>query len=156
MLRFNIIISYTRAIQREEKYKRYKCGNSNIQEFPTSKVYQQQGSNSQRRPTLSQNPPISLISPLLRPGNLQEVLQCGICLPQSSCNYQHRTAVAVPKRHTVHPHPSNLNNYHLHPSIISETDIFRDLMDFVKNSSLLRTCASRNNVHSRNIKILLD
>ena len=64
MLGFNIIISQTRASQREDKYKRYKCGNSNIQEFPTVKGCQHQGPKSQSQPVLSQNPPVSIISPL--------------------------------------------------------------------------------------------
>ena len=59
------------ASQREEKDKRYKFGNSNIQNFPTAKGYQRQGPNSQRQPTLSQKLPVSLISPLPCHRNLQ-------------------------------------------------------------------------------------
>ena len=56
--------------------------------------------------------------------------------------YHHRTSEVGPKLHTVNPHPSNLHNYLLHRSIMSEKSIFRDFMDVVKNSSTLRACAS--------------
>ena len=59
------------AIHREDKDKRYKCGNRYIQDLPTTKVCQHQGPNSQRKPTLPQKPPISLISLLPRHINLQ-------------------------------------------------------------------------------------
>ena len=71
MLRFNIVTAQEIASYREEKYKRYKCGDSNSQELPTTKGLQHQGPNSQRNPTLPQNPPVSLISPLPRHRNIQ-------------------------------------------------------------------------------------
>ena len=71
MLNFNIIISQKSVNHREEKYKRYKCGNSNNQYFSTTKCCQHQGPNSQRQKTLSQKPPVSLIYPLPRHINLQ-------------------------------------------------------------------------------------
>ena len=64
--------------------------------------------------------------------------------------------MADPKRHTVHPHPSNLHPYHLHTSIMSDKDLFRAFMDFVKNYLPLVTCASKYKVNSRIIKNLLD
>ena len=53
-------------------------------------------------------------------------------------------------------HPSNIHPYILHTSIMSGENIFRDFMDVVKNSSTLRNCASKYNVHSRIIKNPLD
>ena len=61
--------------------------------------------------------------------------------------YHHRIAVAGPKLHTVNPHPSNLHLYLLHPPIMSDKNLFRAFMDVVKNSSTLRSYASRYNVH---------
>ena len=109
MLRFNIIIAYTREKQIYEKYKKYKCWNINSQELPTYKVCKHQSPSSQRQPTLPQNRPVSLISPLLRHRNLQEGLHSGVCLLISSWTYHQRTEVGCPKYHTVHPHPSNLH-----------------------------------------------
>ena len=57
--------------QREEKDKRYKCGNINSQDFPNPKGCQHQGPNSQRQPTISQKLPVSIIYTLLRHRNLQ-------------------------------------------------------------------------------------
>ena len=108
------------------------------------------------QPTLSQNPPVSLISPLLCHRNLQVGLHSGSCLHLSDWTYHHRTVVTGPKRHTVHPHPSNLHPYHLHPSVMPDKDLFHAFMDFVQNSSPLRTCASKYNVHTRIIKNTLD
>ena len=71
MIGFNLIIAQTRARQREEKDKRYNCGNSNSQDLPNAEGCQHQGSNSQRQPTLSQKPPVSLISPFPRRRNLK-------------------------------------------------------------------------------------
>ena len=68
----------------------------------------------------------------------------------------HIIAVSGPKPHTVKPHPSNLHPYLLHTSIMSDKNFFRDFMDVVKNSSTLRACSSRYNVHSRIIKNLRD
>ena len=39
---------------------------------------------------------------------------------------------------------------------MSDETFFRDFMDVLKNSSTLRSCASRYNIHSRIIKNLLD
>ena len=71
-------------------------------------------------------------------------------------NYHHRTTVAGPKLHTVNPYPSNLQPYLLHPSIMSDKNLFCDFMYVVKNFSTLRACTSRYNVHSIIIKNLLD
>ena len=76
--------------------------------------------------------------------------------PPYGWTYHHRTAVAGPKLLTVNPHPSNLHPYLLHPSIMSKENLFCDFVDVVKNSSTLRACDSRYNVHSRIIKNLLD
>ena len=69
-------------------------------------------------------------------------------------NYHHRTAVLGPKLHTVNPYPSNLQPYLLHPSIMSDKNLFCDFMYVVKNVSTLKTCTSRYNVHSIIIKNL--
>ena len=53
-------------------------------------------------------------------------------------------------------HPSNFHPYNLHPSIMSDERLFCAFMDVVNNSLPLRTCASKYNVHSRNIKNFLD
>ena len=129
----------------------YKCININGQDFPTAKGCQRQGPNTQSQPTLSQNPPVSLIPPLPRHKNLHKGLQSRICLPLSVWTYHHKTALVGSKIY-----PSNLPPYHLHPSIMSEKNIFCAFMDFVKNSSMLRACASKYNVHSRIINHLLD
>ena len=84
----------------------------------------------------------------------QNATQYTTTLPTSiliDWTYYHRIAVAGPRHHTVNPHPSDL-----HPSIMSNKILFRDFMDVVKNSSVLRACASRYNVCSRIIKNLLD
>ena len=47
--------------------------------------------------------------------------------------YHHRTSVAVPKHHTVNPHPSNLHPYLLHTSFMSDKNLFRAFMDFSRN-----------------------
>ena len=130
-------------------------GNINRQELSTAKGCQHQGPNRQRQPTISQNPPSSLISPLPRHRNLQEGLHIGICFPLSVWNYHHTTSVSVPKRHTVNPHPSNLHPYHLHPSITSDKNIFCAFTDVVKNSSPLWTWASKYKVHSSNTMNIL-
>ena len=58
-------------------------------------------------------------------------------------NYHHITAVAGPKLHTVNPYPSKLQPYLLHPSMMSDKNLFYDFMYVVKNFSTLRACTSR-------------
>ena len=146
MLRFNIINAYTRAIQREEKYKRYYCGNRNIQELPTAKGYQHPIAKGRQHYPKSHLSVSSLHSrstetsrkvstaeaacPYPDETNTiehqwqdQKATQSTPTLPNSiliGWTYHHRTAVAGQKFHTVDPHPSNLHTYHLHTSIISE------------------------------------
>ena len=101
--------------------------------------------------TLSQKPPVSLISPLPRHRNLHKGIHSGSCLNLFVWTYHHIKVVAGPKLHTVNPYTSNP-----HLSIMPDNIILCDFMDVVKNSSTLRTCASKYNVHSRIIKNLLD
>ena len=136
-------------MQRERKDKRYKCGNSNRQWFPTVKGPQHQGTNSQSQPTLPQKPHVSLMSPLLCHRNIHKGIHSGICLPLFVWTYHHSTEAVEPKLHTFKPHPSNLHTYHLNPSIISEKYLFCAFMDVVKNYSALRACAFKYNIHSR-------
>ena len=105
MLRFNIIIAQTRAIQRQEKENSYKCGNRNSQELSTTKGCQKKGPNIQRKPTPSPNPPISLIYPFLCHRNSQEGLHSVSFLSLYGCTYHHRTVVTCPKIDTFNPPP---------------------------------------------------
>ena len=94
-----------------------------------------------------------------QPWQTQNSTKLSTTLPTSiliGCTYHHRTSVAVPKLDTVNPNSSNLHPYLLHISIMSDKNIFRDFMDVIKNSLILKSCASRYNVHSRSIKKLLD
>ena len=69
--------------------------------------------NSQRQPTLSQNPLVGIIYPLPLHRNLQKGLHSGILLTLSGWTYHHRTSVAGPKHHTVNPQPSNLYTHRM-------------------------------------------
>ena len=110
MLRFNIIIAQTMESQREEKDKRYQCGNRNSKEFPTAKGCQHlTAKGSHHYPKIH----LSVSSLHSRSRNLQKGLHSGICLPLSGWTYHHRTSVAGPKFHTFIPHPSNLHTYPL-------------------------------------------
>ena len=71
-------------------------------------------------------------------------------------SYHHITALVGPKLHTVNLRPSNLHSYLLHPFIMSDENLFRAFMGVFKNSSTLRTYASRYNFQSRIIRNLLD
>ena len=84
MFIFNTIISQTRASHREEKDKRYQCGNSNSQYSPTTKGFQHPIAK------VSQHYPKSHMSVSYlhsRSRNLQKGLHCGICLPLSGWTY---------------------------------------------------------------------
>ena len=110
MLRFNIIIVQTKAIHREDKYKRYQCGNINSQYLPTAKCCQHPTTKvSQHYPKIH----LSVSSLHSRSRNLQKALHSGIYLPLSGWTYHHITVVAGPKRHTVITQPSNLHTYRL-------------------------------------------
>ena len=124
--------------------------------MPTAKGCQYQGPNRQRQPTLSQEPPVSLISPLPRHRNLQKGLHSGIFLTLYRWTYHQIKAVAGQKLHTVKPYPFNLRPYHLHPYIMFDINLFRALMDVVKKYSALEACAFKYNVHSIIIRNLLD
>ena len=60
MLIFNIILSYKRLSHRNDKYKRYKYDNSNVQYFPAAKKAANAKGPKQPKggQELSQNPPI--------------------------------------------------------------------------------------------------
>ena len=93
--------------------------------------------NSQRQPTLSQNPPVHLISPL----PLQKP-------PERSQQW---------KLLSPNPQPSNLHPYLLHNFIMSDKNhVFCAFMDVITNSSTLRACSFRYKVHPRIIQNLLD
>ena len=93
--------------------------------------------NSQRQPTLSQNPPVRLIYPLPLQKPSDRSPQWKLLAPN--------------------PHPSNLHLHLFHPSSMSDKNpICCDFMDVITNSNSLRASSFRYKVHSRIIQNLLN
>ena len=121
-------------------------------------------SNRKRQPTLSDNPPVRLISPLPLKKPSERSPQWKLLAPNPHPSnlhlyLLHPSIKRSPQLNllTPNPHPSNLHRYLLHPSIMSDKNhIFCAFMDVVTNSSTLRACSFIYKVHSKIIQNLLD